>query len=141
MAKYLRYAPISSCSSCKENRATIAAIYSLTFLNFLVSYDQLSIFCCHLPVSIKTFYASKISVVSHKQFGKVIFSHNSKIAAENKKTEEANKKTAEDNKEMNDENCTRAKMNLNNVQTSNRVGGNRGKLEATYQKDIDQFCK
>ena len=64
-----------------------------------------------------------------------------KIAAENKKTEEANKKTAEDNKKMKDENCTRAKMNLNNVQTSNRVGGNRAKLEATYQKDIDQFCK
>ena len=63
-----------------------------------------------------------------------------KIAADNKAKEEANKKIEEQNKKLNEENCTRAKMNLNNVQTSNRVN-DREKLSAGYQQDIDRYCK
>ena len=65
---------------------------------------------------------------------------NTKMAAENKKKEEENKKIDEQNKKVNEENCTRAKMNLNNVQTSNRVN-EREKLAAGYQQDIDRYCK
>ena len=65
---------------------------------------------------------------------------NAKMAAENKKKEEENKKTEEQNKKVNEENCTRAKMNMNNVQTSNRVN-DREKLAAGYQQDIDRYCK
>lgn len=63
-----------------------------------------------------------------------------KIAAENKKKEEENKKIDEQNKQAQTENCTRAQLNLNNVQTSNRVN-NREQLAAGYQQDIDRFCK
>ena len=63
-----------------------------------------------------------------------------KIAADNKAKEEANKKIEEQNKKLNEENCTRAKMNLNNVQTSNRVN-DREKLAAGYQQDISRYCK
>ena len=65
---------------------------------------------------------------------------NTKMAADNKKKEEENKKIDEQNKKVNEENCTRAKMNLNNVQTSNRVN-EREKLAAGYQQDIDRYCK
>lgn len=62
-----------------------------------------------------------------------------KIAADNKKKEEENKKIEEENKRVKDENCTRAKLNLNNVQTSTRVS-EREKLIAGYQKDIERNC-
>ena len=65
---------------------------------------------------------------------------NAKMAAENKKKEEENKKIEEQNQKVNAENCTRAKMNLNNVQTSNRVN-DREKLAAGYQQDISRYCK
>ena len=58
------------------------------------------------------------------------------------KAAEAAKKKAEDEKiaKAKAENCTRAKMNLNNVQTSNRVN-DREKLAAGYQQDISRYCK
>ena len=65
---------------------------------------------------------------------------NAKIAEQNKKQEEANKKVEEQNKQVEAENCNRAKINLNNVQTSNRVS-NREQLSAGYQKDIERYCK
>ncbi|WP_058355816.1 DUF4124 domain-containing protein [Vitreoscilla massiliensis] len=65
---------------------------------------------------------------------------NAKVAAENKKLEEENKKIAEQNNKMNEENCTRAKINKNNVETAGRVN-DREKLSASYQQDIDRYCK
>ena len=65
---------------------------------------------------------------------------NAKMAADNKLKEEANKKIEEENKKVNAENCTRAQMNLKNVQTSNRVN-DREKLAAGYQQDISRYCK
>lgn len=64
---------------------------------------------------------------------------NAKLAQENKRQEEENKKVEEQNKQMRAQNCTSAKMNLQNVQTSNRVN-NREALVAGYQADIQKFC-
>ena len=64
---------------------------------------------------------------------------NAKITEQQRQTEEQNKKVAESNKEAQLENCKRAQMNLQNVQTSNRVN-NRDQLAASYQADIQRFC-
>ena len=94
------------------------------------------------PVS-DTIQGGKIGVegeVKEKSLAEQQSDLNTKMAAENKKKEEENKKIDEQNKKVNEENCTRAKMNLNNVQTSNRVN-EREKLAAGYQQDIDRYCK
>ena len=94
------------------------------------------------PVS-DTIQGGKIGVegeVKEKSLAEQQSDLNTKMAAENKKKEEENKKIEEQNQKVNAENCTRAKMNLNNVQTSNRVN-DREKLAAGYQQDISRYCK